>query len=248
MLMVTGIGLGVLVSLANIVTQSYFEKRIYIGMAFTSVGFESGLLVFGPLVQALLDNIGLRYTLRALAGITMSGLFGTVFYAPLSNENHVENICKTSEDADVFAGSERASLLTGANHQERSRIGRLIDSLTDKLMSCCRLDVFMFGASFFCYTWASDAPCTFLPLHAHRCDIGSKQAATLLSVLGVSCILFRIIILLLPFDTMKPTVIGTGIALSVAGFSSTMVPYCTTYLTLVIYCICLGCTLGKSCS
>ena len=259
-LFLPGLGLGVLFFLGFVVSQNYLIEHMTVGFAVVATGFECGLMIFSPLVQYLLDTVGLRWTFRVMAGLSLVGLLGVLFYKPLHNvksaatkqRNEYEDINKdnklsaTKSDMSLRSADEQKTFLIESEETGCcSSCGSMMSRFADNFRYYLRLDFILFGLAFFCYSWTCDTPFTFLPLRAQKADLTGSQSSMLLIIYGCCGIAVRVFIILLPCENFKITVITTGLCLFIAGAVSPLTPILKSYSAFAIYSAVLGSTLGE---
>ena len=232
--------------MASIVIENYWENHLYLAMAAIATAFETGLMAFGPIMQALLDSIGWRDSQRVFAGVVLIGLIAVLAYKPIHKENkHDENDSKESPKLDnsEYKAKEKTVLLS--NEENDRCCGNLTNRFYDLWGFYCNIDFILFGASYFCYTWSYDAPFTFLPMLAQSYNIVGSKYSTLLTMFGVSGIIVRVATVLLPKQKLKRILVVLGVMLIFNSVTSALVPLCTNYHTLAIYSVCIGSVLCK---
>ena len=239
-------------------------------MAFTVVtlGFETGLMSFGPLIQLFLDTLGWRGTQRMLGLITLFvGICAVIAYQPLNNQssdsesdqsetNTETGSAKTKEETNTEtqpllnntqedANTETQPLIRTAKPQT-SLCTQLKDRFMETWKFYTRLDFILLGIAFFGFTWSYDSPYIFLPLRAQTLGIDALKSTTILVIFGLSGFIIRLTLLFVPNTSFKMTVASTGVCLFVAGAVSTLMPLFTTYTTLAVYAAIVGCPLGRT--
>ena len=238
----TGVGLGIFLMLSFIVSVNYWDDQLQMAFTVITLGFEVGLMAFGPIIQLLMDHLGWREALRVLAAITaVVGLCGLVVFKPLPKiapESDPAIRCKKLQDA-----KENDPLLK--NEDTPSTREKLKHRLKEIWQLYCRLDFLLFGIGFFGFTWSYDSPYIFLPLHAQSLGIDALKSTSILVFFGLSGIAMRLVLLVIPSTNFKVTVLLTGGFLFFAGFISTLISLFTNYDTLCVYAALLGSTLGE---
>ena len=237
-----GIGLGILFLLAFISSGNYWEDQIQMAFVVVTLGFETGLLALGPLIQILTDSIGWRGTERVLALMTLVvGLCAALLFKPLPErpaeaENGIE--CETPNKTN----SESDPLLSEDTHTSRWQTfkARFIETWKFYI----RLDFLLLGIGFFGFTWSYDSPYIFLPLRAQTLGIEALKSTSLLTIFGTTGIVVRVLMLFVPTN-FKFTVVSTGACIFFGGAISALIPLFTTYTTLAVYSGLLGSTLGQ---
>ena len=242
-----GIGLGTLFLLAFLVAGNFWENRMQMAFTVVTLGFETGLMLLGPLIQVLTDSIGWRSTERVLAVMTLAvGLCAVLVYKPLPvqpiepeiviecNGFNKESSFKTDTENDPLLESSSES------SQWEAFKARFIETWKFYI----RLDFLLLGIGFFGFTWSYDSPYIFLPMRAQTLGIEALKSTTLLTIFGLSGIVVRVILLFIPFGSFKLTVASTGCCLFFAAVISLFMPLFTNYTSLAVYSALLGSTLG----
>ena len=212
-------------------------------MAYTVVtlGFETGLMSLGPLIQILTDNIGWRGTERVLAGMTLFvGLCAVLVYKPLpvrAVEPEIAIKCNSFK-----TGTETDSLLNSS--REKSRWQTFKSRTIETWRFYFRLDFLLLGIGFFGFTWSYDSPYIFLPLRAQTLGIDALKSTTLLTIFGLSGIIVRVVLICMP-SSFKLTVASTGVCLFCSGCISFFMPLFTNFTSLATYAALIGSTLGN---
>ena len=224
-----------------------------IALAVVATGYEAGLMIFGPLMQYFLDQLGWRWALRATSLVSLLCLLGVLAYQPLPKTNN-----KTT-----YSLRTALSLTLTVFKIDKADTETIISEDTTKQTKQCScfkgllvrfkqmwrfygtLDFLLFGTAFFCFAWSYDEPFTFLSLRAQTHDITGDRAATLLTIFGASGICIRMLVLATNFKNFKLNIIINCMAMFLAGSASLFVPLCTDYSRLAIYAAFIGSNLGE---
>ncbi len=124
-----------------------------------------------------------------------------------------------------------------------SELQMIVRSMMDKsLLNVWQYLVFC-AASFFLFLWAG-VPYVYLVDEAILQGISEHKAAFLLSTIGISRTVGQVILGILGDQSKVNTTQLYASCITVAGLATILVPACTTYETLCLYCVVFGFTIS----
>ncbi len=119
----------------------------------------------------------------------------------------------------------------------------IMKSMMDKTLLHVWQYLVFCAASFFLFLWAG-VPYVYLVDGAILLGISEPKAAFLLSTIGISRTVGQIILGILGDQSKVNTTQLYAVCISLAGFATILVPICTTYETLCLYCVVFGFTIS----
>ena len=231
------------------VAENYYAHEITTAFASVAIGFDCGLMAFAPLVQYLLDSVGLWWTFRALAGTSLIGLLGVIFYQPLKDKSEFEPDVQSGNNTINTADTYHVKQRLLPNRAEKGWCGTLIDSILTRFSKIfkfyMKVDFILFCFAFSCYSWNANSIYMFLPLKGNNERLSNPQVSSLLVIYGCCGIAIRLLVIFIPYHNFKVTVVGTGFSFLLIGCVSPIAPVITTYPAHAVYAAVMGSTVGR---
>ena len=228
--------------LSIFVVQNYFEDNMVESCAFILIGFQTGLIAIGPLIQLCLNIASWRWAMRMLALVCLPTLMGVVVFTPIKHNinAHQEEQTLFCENGAGIANEKITSELHFIEEIPQTMLQRFLRFIKFYL----RGDFVLSAAAFFCFQWVYICPCAFLPLRAQTLGISDMDSSFLLTIFGAGGLVLRLFLVLVSHQ-LKRLVLMTEISFSIAAITSLAVPFCRSYLTLSCYSAVSGITLGE---
>ncbi|XP_021379012.1 monocarboxylate transporter 13-like [Mizuhopecten yessoensis] len=231
-----GIGFGLLYLPSIVIIGTYFDKRRALATGMAVCGAGVGAFAFAPLSEFLLETYGWRGTMWIMSAIVLNGVVCSAVYRPLetSFDRNVQKIVTAKYAHDNFANN------CGKCCQKScSPIKAMFDFTLLKSPT-----MLMYGASCLFVMFGFFIPLNFLPVWASEVNLSSAEGAFLISFMGISNTVTRVLI---GYITDKPwanSLIINNTALLIGGVSTCFVPFYTTFVTLTIYAVVFGAVLA----
>jgi len=226
--LVAGTGLGLMYVPAVVAVGYYFDKRRAFATGISVCGSGAGTFILAPLASLLLQHFGWEGATRIFALLClMCSLCGAVM-RPLPKRP----VKQTDEDAEVQSSNCCKEVVSTA--------------CSPRLMTSVPFLLLMLANLF--STMGLYIPYMFLPKQAEGTGMSSVDASFLISIVGISNTLGRILSgLLTDLPCVDPTMVTT-IALGLGGFCPILMTFCSSYISFVIISILFGVFLSAWCA
>ncbi|XP_033729109.1 monocarboxylate transporter 12-like [Pecten maximus] len=206
---VGGFGMALLYPTSLVVVGMYFEKRRALATGIAVSGSGIGTLVFAPLSEILLETYGWRGTIWLMSAVVLNTVVCGSFYRPIGRQ---ESMTAKSETT------------------KKNCILNVFD------LSLLTYPVFILHAfSGFLYSIAYNIPLSYLPAQAKFVEISSQESALLISIIGISGTISRILIGYISDKRCVNTLVLNSTMLMIGGLATCFVPYYTTFSALSLY-------------
>ena len=118
-----GVGTGFVFSASLNVISRYFNKWRSMATGIVTCGQGGGVLILGPLLQTMIDNLGWQNTYKIMAGVVPVLCLSGLTYSPNVqsadvDNNLVEDDAKTSSDEDARKERRGKEMAEGAETPE----------------------------------------------------------------------------------------------------------------------------------
>ncbi|XP_033728814.1 monocarboxylate transporter 9-like [Pecten maximus] len=206
---VGGFGMALLYPTSLVIVGIYFEKRRALATGIAVSGSGIGALVFAPISEILLETYGWRGTIWLLSAVVLNTVVCGSLYRPIGRQESTavkSGIMKNKCLLDVFD----FSLLTHP-------------VFLLQIFSC------------FLYLTGYNIPFSYLPAQGKFVELSSKESALLISIIGISGTISRILIGYISDKRCVNTLVLNSTMLMIGGLATCFVPYYTTFIALSLY-------------
>ncbi|XP_033728894.1 monocarboxylate transporter 12-like [Pecten maximus] len=206
---VGGFGMALLYSTSLVIVGIYFEKRRALATGIAVSGSGIGALVFAPLSEILLETYGWRGTIWLMSAVVLNTVVCGSLYRPIGKQESMAAKSETTKNnciLDVFD----LSLLT--------------------------YPVFILQTfARFLYLIGYNIPFSYLPAQGESIELSSHESALLISIIGISGTISRILIGYISDKRCVNTLVLNSTMLMIGGLATCFVPYYTTFEVLSLY-------------
>ncbi|XP_052797579.1 monocarboxylate transporter 1-like isoform X1 [Mya arenaria] len=225
---VGGIGIGMMYITPVVAVEEYFVKRnaLAVGIAFSGCGI--GIFALPPLTEYLISVYSWRGAMQIMAAIVLNGVPLGFLLQPgfVQKPAIIEDV--TLEDA------EDAKPKTEEN---KTGFCRFLPTFNVDLL---RSPSFVLFGIFKCLTiFGYFTPFAFLPAFGQSKGFSSQKSSLLVSTIGIASTIFVLISGWVSDQTWANPIFIYSVAAFVGGVVTVLVPFCPSYLTLILYCIML---------
>jgi len=230
---VAGTGLGLMYVPAVVSVGYYFDKKRALATGVVCSGSGAGTFILAPFASFLLGQLGWRGAMKVFAGLclvcTLCGLtFKPLPKRPVKKEDD-------SEDQEAETEAKTNCLRTIADQSCSPRL------LTNPpFMLLCLSNLFA--------TQGLYIPYTFLPTLAISRGIDEVNASFLISIVGISNTICRILSGMLTDVKGVSALVVTFIALGIGGVAPLAMPFCDEYWAFIIVSVMFGAFLSAWCA
>ncbi|XP_013390729.1 monocarboxylate transporter 13-like [Lingula anatina] len=222
---ISGIGFALMYFPSIVSVQDHFEKRKSVAMGIAVCGSGVGTFSMAPLIEYLIESITWRYALLVLAGCLLLGIGLNMLFVPpkLINkeENETEQTLSSNDKTTMFFKSMfHISLL------------RRVDVV---LWLVCNL-IIQIGLV---------VPYTYIPDKAVDVGIEVKNAAFLMSIVGIANTVGRVVMGLFADFRCANRRYMLGISVMITGVMVVILPFMKEYGVIATVCTFYGLSLGK---
>ncbi|XP_069108019.1 monocarboxylate transporter 12-like [Argopecten irradians] len=243
---VGGFGLALLYPTSLVIVGMYFEKRRALATGIAVSGSGVGALVMAPTIEFLLELYGWQGTIWIMSAIVLNTVVCGALYRPVCSASSSEHR-KTFEKSTVT--SQKTSTVTS---QKTSTVTSQRTSLN--LRGCCQLtEIFelsllkqpVFLLQICCCFFnmmGYNIPFSYLPVHSVSVGLSSRESALLISIIGISSIVSRVLVGYISDKSCVNTLVLNSVMLLIGALTTSMVPYYTTFASLAMYSAVYGAT------
>merc|ERR1711936_1464054 len=232
---VAGSGLGLMYVPAVVSVGYYFDKRRALATGFVCSGSGAGTFILAPLASFLLIQLGdWRGAMKVFAGLCLFCALCGLTMKPLPKRPAKKEADEDSE-AQSSDGSKTNCLMTII---EQSCSPKLLTNLPFMLLTLSNLFA----------TQGLYIPYMFLPSLATSKGITEVNASFLISIVGISNTICRILSGWLTDLPGVSALVVTFVALGVGGVAPLAMPYCGAYWSFVIVSVMFGSFLSAWCA
>lgn len=229
---VAGAGLGLMYVPAVVSVGYYFDKRRALATGFVCSGSGAGTFILAPLASFLLLQLGdWRGAMKVFAGLCLFCSLCGLTMKPLPKRPAKES----DEDSEAPTESKPNCLTTII---EQSCSPKLLTNLPFMLLTLSNLFA----------TQGLYIPYMFLPSLATSKAISEVNASFLISIVGISNTICRILSGWLTDLPGVSALVVTFIALGVGGIAPLAMPFCEAYWSFVIVSVMFGAFLSAWCA
>ncbi|XP_033760612.1 monocarboxylate transporter 12-like isoform X1 [Pecten maximus] len=228
-----GIGFGILYLPSIVIIGVYFNKRRALATGIAVCGAGVGTFVFAPITKLLLEAYNWRGATWIMSAIVLNGVvFSAIFRPPGKDMNRNDAKIK-----DVYDKCDTGTVQNpgGCFRQFCLSMKDMFDFSLLKSPT-----MLLYGASCLLVMFGFFIPSNFLPVWASDANLSTGEGAFLISAMGVSNTIARVVI---GYITDKPwanCLIINNIALLIGGLATCFVPFYTTFAVLVVYAVVFG--------
>lgn len=223
-----GIGFGLMYLSAYVMIGHYFEKRRALATGLTSCGSGVGTFVFAPLSMSLIDTYGWKGAMMVISGFVLNGLVIGAVFRPIHKAERVVKVDKDSEQGAARSKEEEAL-------ESTPKTVKILD------LGLLRNPSFMiFCASSFLCLIGFFVPFMYLPDFARRHGISKENGAFLLSVIGITNTIGRVICGYVSDKAWMDPLKLYNAALIIGGAATFCCTWLNNYISLVIYAALFG--------
>jgi len=215
---VAGAGLGLMYVPAIVAVGMYFDKRRAMATGFVCAGSGAGTFLLAPLAQVLIDNIGWQGGIRVFAGLCLACAICGVIMKPLPK--------RPSDEEDDMSCMKKIAY--------GSCNPRLLVNVPFMLLALSNLFA----------TQGLYIPYMFIKSYAELQGVKAVDAAFLISIIGITNTLARILTGLLTDLPFVSPLIVTTLALGIGGIAPLAISFCTAYWSFALCCTIFGISLA----
>lgn len=230
---VAGAGLGLMYVPAVVSVGYYFDKRRALATGIVCSGSGAGTFILAPFASFLLIQLGdWRGAMKVFAGLCLFCSLCGLTMKPLPKKPAKK---EAEEDGEAQTEQKANCLMTII---EQSCSPRLLTNLPFMLLSLSNLFA----------TQGLYIPYMFLPSLATSKGIEAVNASFLISIVGISNTICRILSGLLTDLPGVSALVVTFVALGVGGLAPLAMPFCHSYWSFVIVSVMFGSFLSAWCA
>ena len=195
---ISGIGNGLMYVTSMVAVQHYFDSKRSMATGLAVSGSGVGTLVFGFLVQFLIDSYGWRWTMVIEGVIMLLGIVCGALIRPLPTVTECEDL---NDEKPIIKNK------TYQNEVEQTDIKYQSETI-EKPPGCCAdcttilkeiFDLSLFKDPMFClfcfsllmFTFGYHVPYTYTPDRAFELGVDRNSASFLVSIMGIANVASR---------------------------------------------------------
>jgi len=216
---VAGAGLGLMYVPAIVAVGMYFDKRRAMATGFVCSGSGAGTFLLAPLAQLLIDHMGWQGGIRVFAGMCLACAICGVIMKPLPKKPSDEEEEDMSCMKKIAYGSCNPRLLVN-------------------------VPFMLLALSNFFATQGLYIPYMFIQTYAEGQGVSSVNAAFLISIIGITNTVARILTGLVTDLPFVSPLIVTTLALGIGGIAPLAIAFCTEYWSFALCCTIFGISLA----
>ncbi|XP_071086215.1 monocarboxylate transporter 14-like [Haliotis cracherodii] len=229
-----GLGFSLLYMSAVVITNQYFEKRRSLANALGSVGGGLGTLVIPPLLQVMMSEYSWKGALLITGGLVLNcAVFGALF-RPFYTRQELRDMKTESRTSD----GDTREIARACSHAAFCFQVKSIFSMFTNI----RYTVYVFGAVIGAVPYT--IPFNHLPDLASDLDIPEEQSVWLISVIGITSLVGRLIFGRISDIPCVNRVAFFASASILCGAASMACPKLVSFPTLMAYSAFFGIFLG----
>jgi len=216
---IAGAGLGLMYVPAIVAVGMYFDKRRAMATGFVCSGSGAGTFLLAPLAQLLIDSIGWQGAIKVFAGMCLACAICGLTMKPLPKRPSPDN----EEDMNCVK-----KIVVGSCNP------RLMTNVPFMLLALSNLFA----------TQGLYIPYMFIKNFALEMGVTSVNASLLISIIGITNTLARILTGLitdLPF--INPLIVTT-LALGIGGVAPLAISFCDAFWSFALCCTIFGISLA----
>ncbi|XP_060080767.1 monocarboxylate transporter 12-like [Ylistrum balloti] len=226
---VGGFGMALLYPTSMIMVGMYFEKRRALANGIAVSGSGVGALVFAPISEFLLETYGWRGTLWIMSAVVLNTVVCASLYRPIGERETSASPPTNRNETGVHMnkpGSNIASKCSKACYILKDTFNFSLLTYPAYLLLLLLSFLYLLGYSI---------PFSYLPVQGASVQLSSRESALLISIIGISSTIVRVLVGYLSDKPWVNTLILESTMLIIGGVSTCCVPYFTTFITLSVY-------------
>ncbi|OWF52347.1 Monocarboxylate transporter 12 [Mizuhopecten yessoensis] len=228
---VGGTGFALLYLPAIVMVGMYFDKRRALATGIAVCGSGVGGFVFAPLYEIILDTYGRQGTIWIMSAIILNVVVCAASYRPIG----------------VHENGRQRTLSRNTMHTNIiSDCSMIWSSMLDAFdISLLKRPVFLlYGISTFLSSIGFHIPFNFLPSQAVHIHLSTSDAAFLISIIGISNTVARVLIGYVSDKSWADTILINSVALVIGGLATCFVPYYSMFYVMATYSALFGAVIG----
>jgi len=215
---VAGAGLGLMYVPAMVAVGMYFDKKRAMATGFVCSGSGAGTFLLAPLAQLLIDSIGWQHAIMVFAAMCLACSVCGLIMKPLPK--------RPSEEEDDMSCMKKIAY----------------GSCNPKLL--VNVPFMLLALSNLFATQGLYIPYVFIKSYAVEQGVTAVNAAFLLSIIGITNTLARILTGLITDLPFVSPLIVTTLALGIGGVAPLGMTYCDAYWSFALCCTIFGISLA----
>ncbi|XP_069107004.1 monocarboxylate transporter 12-like [Argopecten irradians] len=223
---VSGVGLGLVYTPSVVIVGHYFNKRRALATGIAVCGSGIGGFVFAPLSVILIETYNWKGALWILSAIVLNGVIFAAFYRPPPPASD-----STFADTKIYPNDN--------SHQRQFVLAfkQTLPLLSSPTFALYSLSGFLVCTGFY-------IPFNFLPVFASGLGLTAGEGAFLISVMGISNTVSRVLVGLLTDQSWANSITINSTMLFIGGIATCFVPLYATHAILIAYAVLFGTTVG----
>ncbi|XP_069108159.1 monocarboxylate transporter 12-like [Argopecten irradians] len=229
---VGGFGFALLYSNSLVTVGMYFEKRRALATGIAVSGSGVGVLVMAPMIELLLEIYGWKGTIWIMSAFVLNTVVCGALYRPASSRQSILlKLNKSSEDSTITSKKNSINIRRCCGLLDIFELSLLKRPVL--LIQICWCFLNMMGYNI---------PFGYLPVHSVSVGLSSRESALLISIIGISSIVSRVLVGYISDKSCVNTFVLNSVMLLIGALSTSLVPYYTTFASLALYSIVYGAT------
>jgi MFS transporter, MCT family, solute carrier family 16 (monocarboxylic acid transporters), member 12 len=229
---------------AIVIVGLYFEKKRSLAMGIAVCGSGVGTFIMSPLNHFLYENFGRRGAFLIKAAFILNGCVCGALMRPVAIEQVEITKRKKSSlmlELENFSQNKRKQLLKSQGHNSLKEI--IKTSFDPTLLM--DLVFILYSLSNFLTSLGFNTPYIYIVDHAISCNIEDSTADWILSIVGLSNVVGRIVFGLISDIRSIKRIYVYSLLLTVCGIATVLEPFPQSLGGFIAYAIVFGITSGN---